>query len=217
MEHMKNILREVTGMFMPISCAGCRADGFIACRDCLERLRDNPPHTRELIFEELSAVIPVISAWEYSPECAGLLNAFKERGVRALARDLASALKEPRDYLNQKIIGGNQVLWVAPPSTLRNMRQRGYWPVGLLAHRAGIRLSPALDFVGRHVDHAHLDREQRMANMDHALRARGIVQGREVILFDDVMTTGATLRESARAIMSAGGTVKACLTLASAP
>lgn len=217
MEHVKNILREVAGIFMPMSCSGCGADGFLACRNCLEGLRDNSPMTRELSVEEHGVLIPVISAWEYSPKCAGLLNAYKERGVRSLAPIFAQALTEPHEYLRKEILGGSPALWVAPPSTFSNLRHRGYWPVGLIARHVGISLSPALDYVGHHVDHARLGRQERMNNMDHALRARSSVRGKNVILFDDVMTTGATLRESARAILSAGGTVKACLTLASAP
>lgn len=86
--------------------------------------------------------------------------------------------------------------------------------MGVIAQRAGIRLVPALKYVRGHSDHAGLDARQREANMAGALQADRPLAGRDVILFDDVITSGATLRECARAVAQAGGHVVAGLTLA---
>ena len=47
---------------------------------------------------------------------------------------------------------------------------------------------------------------QRHSNVAGAFRASGSVQGRRIVLIDDVMTTGATLNAAARALRSAGAT-----------
>jgi predicted amidophosphoribosyltransferase len=49
------------------------------------------------------------------------------------------------------------------------------------------------------------------------MAARRPLAGRRVLLVDDVVTTGATLAEAARAVRAAGGSVVGAATLASTP
>ena len=59
-----------------------------------------------------------------------------------------------------------------------------------------------------------LDRQARSANLVGSLRASHSLSARRFVIVDDVMTTGATLEEAARAIRSAGGEVVGAATLA---
>ncbi len=145
---------------------------------------------------------------------AGIINAYKEQGVTARASSLARALGPALRELHGEIPSWETALWVAPPSSSASFVERGYRPVELLARRAGIRAVPALTFVRQHVDNAGLDARQREMNMSGSLRATSAVSGRRIILIDDVITSGATLRECARAVGAAGGQVMAALTLA---
>jgi len=65
--------------------------------------------------------------------------------------------------------------------------------------------------VRRLVDQAGLDARQRVANLDGALavphRFVRLVRGREVLVVDDVITTGASIAEVARALRAAGADV----------
>ena len=54
---------------------------------------------------------------------------------------------------------------------------------------------------------AELSKENRSANLVNTFTARAPIQGRRILLIDDIMTTGATLKEAARAVQDAGGLV----------
>src|SRR5690606_20430464 len=84
------------------------------------------------------------------------------------------------------------------PSTSAAYRIRGYVPVTALLARCGIRPLRALQVVGEHADQGGLNASSRVENAANAFIARKRLIGRELILVDDVLTTGATLRDAVR-------------------
>ena len=92
---------------------------------------------------------------------------------------------------------------------------------GSVARRLGIPFDRAALARGRSARRqVGLLREERMKNVRGAFLPRpafeGRVEGRRVLLIDDVMTTGATLNECARALIAAGAELVDALTLARA-
>lgn len=72
----------------------------------------------------------------------------------------------------------------------------------------------ALEHRRRVADQAGLSASDRAANLSGAMRARFDLSGRRVIVLDDVITTGATLAEAARALREAGAEVSAAAVVA---
>jgi predicted amidophosphoribosyltransferase len=110
------------------------------------------------------------------------------------------------------------VLVVPVPSSARARRARGDAPLMSLARRAiagfsgeELALAEVLRVRRRVADQAGLTATQRAANLDHALGVRtgceDAVARSPCLLVDDVLTTGATLVEAARALRSAGARV----------
>jgi predicted amidophosphoribosyltransferase len=76
-----------------------------------------------------------------------------------------------------------------------------------------------LEVQPRHVDQTTLTRDARWHNVSHTVRVSpqraDIVRGRNVTVVDDVITTGATMSEVARALVAAGANAVRGVTLAS--
>lgn len=120
--------------------------------------------------------------------------------------------------------GGAVIVWV--PSGRRAVRRRGHDPLRGVVEAAVRRLRAdgvavsALDALrqrGRVADQAGLTAVQRAANLRGAVEARAGVAGLRVVLVDDVVTTGSSLAEAARALRAAGAEVTGTATIAATP
>lgn len=89
-------------------------------------------------------------------------------------------------------------------------RERGFNQAALLAELLSARISiqskPALERIRYTTTQTALDRAERMENLHNAFRLRRKmdVRGLQVLLIDDVLTTGSTLSECARILKRAG-------------
>jgi predicted amidophosphoribosyltransferase len=66
-------------------------------------------------------------------------------------------------------------------------------------------------------DSAGLGAGERQANLSGAMAARPAVPGAAAVIVDDIVTSGATLAESVRALRSSGWLVAGAATLAVTP
>jgi predicted amidophosphoribosyltransferase len=149
------------------------------------------------------------AAIDYGDAAARLINVFKEQGRTGLATvlcQLAEHCEIPKG-----------VTLVGLPSSARSIRQRGYVPAVLiaktLARSRGLESQDLMRFANSVQDQAGLSREQRAKNLEGSMRVRGKPDG-VVWLVDDVVTTGASMREAARALAEAGCTVGGFLAIA---
>jgi predicted amidophosphoribosyltransferase len=114
--------------------------------------------------------------------------------------------------------GEGVVLVVPAPSSERSVRERGDTPIVALCEasrrrldgRPGpvLRVAPALRHVRRVADQSGLDTGERRGNLDRAIAVKplwdSVIHSRRCVLVDDVVTTGATLAEAARALRETG-------------
>jgi predicted amidophosphoribosyltransferase len=102
------------------------------------------------------------------------------------------------------------------PTSGAAFRRRGYRVVELVAARAGLRVVRLLRHTRRTADQRGLDHARRRDNVAGSLRARDAA-GLRVLVLDDVVTTGATLAEAARALRASGAEVVGAVTIAATP
>jgi ComF family protein len=98
---------------------------------------------------------------------------------------------------------------VPVPLARARERERGFNQATLLAERVGervgVRVRPGwLARLRATASQSDLSAAERRANVAGAFVAAPAVAGRYVVVIDDVLTTGATLGECARALRSAG-------------
>ena len=160
------------------------------------------------------------------------VSAYKDGGRRDLRPVLAPPLADAvgravreDPCLRRCRAQGERVLVVPVPPSRRARRRRGDDPVGDLVRRAVALLdddtlepAPVLRHRRRVEDQAGLGRDGRSANLEGALDVRRgagrALRSAVVLVVDDVLTTGATLREAARALASGGARHVSAATLA---
>ncbi len=173
------------------------ADGEIRCPLCR---RLEPPYVKAAAYGS------------YEGGLRELIHMLKYDGIRPAANVLGRMLAEAIATLPLHFTQVPVVI-VPVPLHQRKRHQRGFNQAELIA-RAALKLEPsaqfelksALDRTRETQSQIGLSRHQRRENLRGAfvVTAPGEIRGREVLLVDDVFTTGTTVSECARVLRRAG-------------
>ncbi|MFC5667946.1 ComF family protein [Kitasatospora misakiensis] len=212
-------------VLLPAPCAGCGADLGQLCPGCRHLLATARP-------APATALSWAHAAAPYEGPVRRLLLAHKERGVLRLAGPLGEALARAVRSALGPYAGPAPLLLVPVPSARATVRARGHDPTLRLAgaaaaalRREGLdaRTVPLLRHARPVADQAGLSAAERHRNLDGALTVRPLGRlrrpapdGHRPVLVDDLVTTGASLTEAARALSAAGLPITSAATVATA-
>jgi len=222
LEQLKSFGQDLLDFIFPNHCYICslhlESSRRFVCQNCLEsmpvlaepicpvckkfRSSLRPEHTCRTNLQS------VYSVWTYSELAGILIHKFKYEGKTALgvmlAKKLAAELKK-NDFLSAM-----DVIIPVPLYPARK-RERGFNQAEIiakeLAETYGLALwTETLRRAKNTRDQTLLSAQQRQENVRNAFRTSDGTEllGQNVLLVDDVVTTGATLNECARTLGEAG-------------
>jgi len=209
-----------TPFFCPDCLEGFKAIGSPRCSLCGRPFPPHPgeDHSCEACLRNPPLFEAATGPYVYEGPLMEAIHLFKYGKKASLARPLGLLLAR---YGERQFKGKGDMVIMPVPLHPRRLRERGFNQSLLLARHVAGRLESDLDFLSlRRVRYTlpqtGLGKEARKMNVRRAFEVRGCgtIQGRAVLLVDDVATTGNTLNECARVLKKAGATTVRCLVLA---
>ena len=237
-----SVLTAALDLILPQPCAGCGTPPGLVCPACEEALAR--PARLCLPSPAPSGLPSPFAVAPYAGAVRQLIVAHKERGLTGLARPLGAALARAALAAAESTGTSAPIVLVPVPSSRESVRRRGHDPTLRIAReaareaarqttdtwrtvrtplrtagrrsgkRAAVSCVPALRHQRRVADQAGLTAPDRATNLAGALHARLELHGVRAIIVDDVVTSGSTLTEAARALRAAGAEVPAAAVIA---
>jgi predicted amidophosphoribosyltransferase len=210
----------VLDLVLPLECGGCAAPSTRWCEACAQELAVGPDAPR-VVSPRIDPGVPVLALGRYAGARRQAIVAMKDRGRTDLIAPLAQALAlGVHRLLGWGLLDGPLTIVPAPTRSWA-ARRRGGDPVTRIATLATaghphITVVRALRMKALARDSAGLNSAARERNVAGRvlLTSRRVPSGAEVLLVDDIVTTGSTARESVRVLQSAEARVSAVLALA---
>lgn len=189
-------------------CGNIQTELIVCCTDCQIQIENA---AFSIDFKRNAAL--------YTHPIRSAIHALKYENCREmaplLARYLVAAFAKP---CWQNLPSAIDAV-IPVPTHLDRKKERGYNQAELLAtefcRRTQLNLQPAwVERIEYKRSQVGLTMIERFENVQNAFLASSHVQGRTILLIDDLCTTGATLNACAAAIKDAGGRATYALALA---
>lgn len=222
---MFGAIASLSNLIYPPQCLGCRAAGSLLCGRCSCLWSGRP------IYSQLSGV-RMLTTTKYSGQVAPIVLAAKEQGSLAARQILADSIaRSIQALLTESASNPCQAVLVNIPSRASARRRRGEnhsWALLGEVQKSLLRvdrtcpweisLASPFRLLRRVQDQSGLDQEKRHQNLHMALTVPAehfpILFSNNVVIVDDVVTSGSTCREAIRALRERGiaplGVVAAC-------
>jgi ComF family protein len=208
-------LETFISIIAPHACVGCRAEGSLLCSTCE---MDGIPALPDRCYRCLSLA-------HDSRVCAAcrkqsaLRHVWVRTSYDGIARELVSRMKFARAKKATEIIGmlaaealphfsSNYIVVPLPTAAVR-VRQRGYDHAERISHTIALTKNMRQQCLLRRSGGARqvgASRQQRLSQLRGAFYVPDpkALRGRDILLVDDILTTGGSIEEAARVLRAAG-------------
>ena len=216
-----NVMQQFLDLLFPIHCAGCQKIGQVLCLPCIAQIQPLPSPICDFCGTPLSTYgvckncqyhRPKLSGQRavslYQDPLRGCIHALKYGGNTRLAQPLGLMLAQTfRSY------GMHADILIPVPLHKDRYQQRGFNHASLLANVCSAEIGvPMYDnILIRHratVAQVDLHPRERYQNVAGAFvcstYAKSVLNGRRILIIDDVSTTSATLEACATPLFEAG-------------
>lgn len=197
------------------SCCSCGAPyGDLLCTECArDRLHAGPGQGDGAADSADSPLDRCLAMAVYEGPLPRMIRGYKDAGERRMASLFAELLADTALHAQSEaperygglVAQADALVFV--PVTERAYRRRGFDHMEAVARPLARLLGmPLLDALAKHgkTDQRELDREERQRQSRGVYQVVAPVAGMRLLLVDDVVTTGATMRAVAAALKDAG-------------
>jgi ComF family protein len=223
-------------LIFPKKCVVCKKQGSYLCENCFSFLSFdakslcllcNNPTFNNLTHPKCVrkyAIAGCFSALSYNKTVQKLIYNFKYKpyltDLKNVLADLFYESIIQNEQFQKQIEMGEWVLIPVPLSDMK-LRKRGYNQAEILARELSIRFKiPVLDILKRiretktQVGMTNLQRKLNVKNVFEIINHKSEIINKNILLVDDVVTTGSTLMEAAKILKKNGAKKVFGLTLA---
>lgn len=204
----KKLWDNILDYIWPQFCLGCEQEGSLLCQNCLDNIpllpadyQAWPEAKNNFVFSHCYVCL------DYHQNLTqNLIKNFKYQYLKILQEPLTEILAKKINQLNltQDLIIANI------PLHPKKRKKRGFDQTEVLAKNLSQKINvPYYALLTRCKNtkpQAQLERTERLNNLKQAFTAKelnqNLVQNKTIILIDDVATTGTTLNEAAKALLT---------------
>lgn len=225
-------LKRLLDFVYPTRCVSCRKSGLLLCDECRSRLEPleklscvvcgraavggfthpgcanrNTPERMLAGFAYHGLATPPRRGAPPKAVARWLVQALKYRRLQPLSNLMVELLINELEDLGVEF--GSEALVIPIPLSFWRRGARGFNQAELLGRALANRLGLSFrrDLLHRLKDspsQVSLSRPERSANVRGVFTLKETLNGEDVLLVDDVVTTGATVREAARTLKKGG-------------
>jgi len=212
---LKNIYIFMKDGLFPIFCVSCKKEGTFLCEDCEKKIIVNPKWQKK--SKDISGVYTLYS---YKEECIKtLVELFKYKHIEELHFLFHKLLLS--HLVHKKELFLHYYYIVPVPLHKRRYNERGFNQAEYFAKSIAVALNkeyfPLLERKKYTKQQVKMERKKRLHNLENAFvfnREFDTIQGKNILLVDDVYTTGATIEECAKVLKDAGANIVGGITFA---
>ena len=172
------------------------------CKDCYQKFKR---YSEEAFFDVSDTVEFLVSVFHYKSMYRQIFLDFKFNSQLAYGHILGMAMA---DVLKDRDVFTDYQYIVPVPISKERLAERGYNQsqilAGYISNAIGIPINNALIRVKHSAPQSTVHTSMRATNVKGAYKATDEFSGQNIIIFDDICTTGSTVTECARTLKGAG-------------